>query len=74
MVAFIVGVVLIAFSVFAAVPAGLNWLEHILTFLQGAIPVFAAIIGLIAIFVGIADIKDKSEARKEEEASKRQEL
>ena len=74
MVAFIVGIVLIAFSVFAVVPSGLNWVGHVLAFLQGAIPVFCAIIGLIAIFVGIADIKDKSEARKEEEASKRQDL
>ena len=52
---------------FAVIPSGLNWFSQVLVFLQGAFPVFAMIIGIIAIFVGIADFKDKSEVRKEEE-------
>ena len=40
-------------------------------FLKGFLPVFSAFIGLIAILIGFADIKDKSEAKKEEaEAAK----
>ena len=33
--------------------------------------IFAIALGVIAIFIGIADIKDKKEAKKEEEASKK---
>ncbi|HNQ98075.1 MAG TPA: hypothetical protein PKH81_08285 [Treponemataceae bacterium] len=33
-------------------------------------PILAAFIGLVSIFIGIADLKDKQEARKEEEAAK----
>ena len=36
-------------------------------FLKGFLPVFSAFIGLIAILIGFADIKDKSEAKKEEQ-------
>ncbi len=75
MVALIVGVVLIAFTVFAALPQdvvgfGLGWGKDIALFLRGCLPVLAAFIGLIAIFIGIADLKDKQEAKKEEAAAK----
>ena len=39
-------------------------------FLRGGLPIFAAFIGLIAVFIGIADIKDKQDAKKEEAAMK----
>lgn len=75
MVALIVGIVLIAFTVFAALPQdmigfGLGWGKDIVLFLRGCLPVLAAFIGLIAIFIGIADLKDKQEAKKEEAAAK----
>lgn len=70
MVAIIVGLVLIAFTVFAALPGGLAWGAEIIAFLKGSSPVAAAFVGLIAVFIGIADLKDKNEAKKEEEASK----
>lgn len=70
MVAMIVGLVLIAFTVFAALPGGLGWGVEIVSFLKGCAPVLSAFIGLIAVFIGIADIKDKKEAKKEEEAAK----
>ncbi len=70
MVAMIVGIVLLAFTGFAALPAGLNWGSEIAAFLQGCVPVAAAFIGFISIFIGIADLKDKQEAKREEEASK----
>ncbi|MCI6664027.1 MAG: hypothetical protein PUH08_03200 [Treponema sp.] len=67
MVAIIVGLVLIAFTVFAALPGGLSWGAEIISFLKGASPVVAAFVGLISVFIGIADLKDKNEAKKEEE-------
>ncbi|MDR1596835.1 MAG: hypothetical protein LBR99_03925 [Treponema sp.] len=66
MKALILGIVIIAAAVCAVLPAGLGWWGDVLTFLRGCLPVLAAFIGLIAIFIGIADIKDQVEAKKEE--------
>ncbi len=68
MVALFVGILLIAFTVVAALPMGLNWGQDILLFLRGGLPIFSAFIGLVAVFIGIADIKDKQDAKKEEAA------
>ncbi|MDR2898254.1 MAG: hypothetical protein LBU99_05500 [Spirochaetaceae bacterium] len=73
MVALTIGILLIAFTVFSALPAGLGWGAEIILFLKGCTPVLAAFIGLIAVFIGIADIKDRKEAKKEEAAAKAQE-
>jgi hypothetical protein len=75
MVALIVGILLIAFTVFASLSPevagfGLGWSTQILEFLKGCLPVLSAFVGLIAIFIGIADLKDKKEAKKEEAAAK----
>ncbi|MCH5291505.1 MAG: hypothetical protein J1D88_07125 [Treponema sp.] len=70
MVALIVGIILIAFCVFACLPLGLAWGAYIIAFLKGCAPVLSAFVGLVAIFIGIADIKDKNEAKKEELAAK----
>ena len=70
MLALIIGIVLIAFTVIAALPMGLAWGQDILLFLRGGLPIFAAFVGLISVFIGIADIKDKQDARKEEAAMK----
>lgn len=72
MVALIVGILLIAFCVFACLPMGIGlaWGADILNFLKGFAPVLAAFIGLIAVFIGFADIKDKKEAKKEAEEAK----
>ena len=72
MVAMIVGIILLGFTVFASLPGGLNWWSDIINFLKGAAPVISAFVGLIAIFIGIADIKDKNEAKKEEAAAAKQ--
>lgn len=68
MVALIIGILFIAFAVFAVLPVDglLQWGHQVIAFLQGGAPVFAVFIGLIAIFIGIADIKDRIEAKKEE--------
>jgi hypothetical protein len=73
MKALIIGVVIILAAVCAVLPAGLGWWGDVIAFLRGAVPVIAAFIGLIAIFIGIADIKDRVEAKKEDAAGKDQE-
>jgi hypothetical protein len=68
MKALILGIVIIAAAICAALPAGLGWWGDVLVFLRGALPVVAVFIGLIAVFIGVADIKDKAEAEKEKTA------
>ena len=71
MFALIVGIIFIAFTVFAVLPAcPLNWGVDVINFLKGSLPVLAAFIGLVCLFIGAADIKDKREAKKEELAEK----
>jgi hypothetical protein len=70
MVALFIGLLLIAFTLIAALPAVLGWGPEIAVFLKGCLPVLSAFVGLIAIFVGIADIKDKNEAKNEETVAK----
>jgi hypothetical protein len=70
MKALIVGLLFIAAAVFAILPAsvlgfGLGWGHEVLSFLRGGAPVIAILVGLIAIFIGIADMKDRAEARAE---------
>jgi hypothetical protein len=72
MVALIVGIVFMAFAVFACFPP-LDWWANILAFLKGSLPVLALFIGLVAVFIGIADIKDKIEAKKEAVEEKKEE-
>ena len=68
MVALLIGIAAILFALAAVLPFGLGWWQDVLLFIRGALPVTAFFIGLIAVFIGIADIKDRMEARKEEEA------
>jgi len=67
-----IGIIILAAAVFVALPPetagfGLGWWEDVLAFLRGGLPVIAALIGLIAVFIGIADMKDRAEAKKEQE-------
>ena len=72
MVSLIFGIIFIAFTVFSVLPAApLSWGDNVVEFLKGFLPVLSAFIGLVAILIGIADIKDKKEAKREEiEAAK----
>ena len=70
MKALILGFVVIAVAVLAILPVGLGWGQDVLAFLRGALPVIAGFIGLILIFVGVADIKDRAEEKKEEKEKK----
>ena len=62
----IIGLIVIAAAIIACVPAGLGWWDEVLVFLRGCLPVLAAFIGLIALFIGVVDIKDKITAGKSE--------
>ena len=67
MVALIVGIIFIAFAVYAVIPGSLlAWWDYVIDFLRGGVPIIAVFVGLIAVFIGIADIKDRIEAKKEE--------
>jgi hypothetical protein len=72
MIALIIGVVLVLFAVYAVLPFpwSLNWSQPVIEFLKGGAPILAVFVGLIAFFVGVADIKDKIEAKKEEAEEK----
>ncbi|MFP4376859.1 MAG: hypothetical protein ACLFP4_07420 [Spirochaetales bacterium] len=68
MVALIVGLIFIAFAVYSVLPVewSLQWWPFVVDFLKGGVPILAILIGLIAVFIGIADIKDRIEAKREE--------
>lgn len=72
MIALLVGLVLLLFAVYSVLPVpwSMQWWPDVMDFLKGGIPVAALLIGLIALFVGFADIKDKMEAKKEEREAK----
>jgi len=77
MKALILGFILIAAAVFAILPCavigfGLGWGDDVLTFLKGGAPVLAIFFGIIAVFIGIADMKDRAEAKKEEKTQNAQ--
>jgi hypothetical protein len=65
-----IGIIILAAAVFAALSPdifgfGFGWWKDVLTFLRGGLPVIAVLIGIIAVFIGIADMKDRAEAKKE---------
>jgi hypothetical protein len=62
----LLGLIFFAAAILAVIPAGLGWWGDVLAFLRGALPVIALLLGLIAVFIGIADLKDRAAARKEE--------
>lgn len=72
--AIIIGLVFLVLSVWAVLPfsfpLGLNWGPEVLTVLKGGLPLLGLFVGLIAVFIGIADMKDKAEAKADEEAEK----
>jgi len=73
MKAIIFGVLFIAAAVFVMLPPdafgfGLGWNDEVINFLKGCAPVVAILLGIIGVFLGIADMKDRAEARREEKA------
>jgi small neutral amino acid transporter SnatA (MarC family) len=65
MKALVLGAAVMTAAVLAILPAGLNWGEDVLTFLRGVLPVIGIFLGLILFFVGISDIKERAEKKKE---------
>jgi len=66
----IIGLLIMAAVVFMILPPetagfGLGWKTNVVDFLKGGVPVFAFLVGIISIFIGIADVRDRAEARKE---------
>ena len=66
----IIGIVILAAAAFAVIPPdaagfGLGWGQDVSAFLRGGLPVIAVLLGIIAVFIGIADMKDRAEAKKE---------
>jgi hypothetical protein len=70
MKALLIGLVVIAAAVCAVLPGGLGWWDEVLAFLRGALPVIALFAGLVAVFIGIADLKDRAEQKKEESSDR----
>lgn len=72
--AILIGLIFILASVWAVLPFsfpfGLNWGAEVLAFLRGGVPVLVAFIGLMALFIGLADLKDKMTEKKEAAAEK----
>ena len=69
MVALVVGLVLLVFAVYSVLPIegwGLQWWQDVVNVLKGAVPLIAVFVGLIAVLIGVADIRDRIEAKKEE--------
>ncbi|MDR2047956.1 MAG: hypothetical protein LBP69_00730 [Treponema sp.] len=66
MKALIFGLFMIAAAVAAVIPAGLAWWPQLIVFIQGGLPVLAALVGLLALCIGIVDIKDRAGAKEEE--------
>ena len=76
MIALILGLIFMAAAVWAVLPEsilfGRDWGTFVIEFLKGGAPILAFLIGIIAFFIGIADIKDKIEAKKEEETASKE--
>ena len=68
MTALIIGILFILFAVFAVLPGpgwGLGWWEEVLLVLRGGIPLLAVLVGFLAVLIGLAEIKDRVEEKKE---------
>ncbi|MFW5711712.1 MAG: hypothetical protein ACOCXF_03120 [bacterium] len=67
MTALLVGILILVFTIYSVLPFewALQWWPDVLDFLKGGIPVLALFIGLVAVLIGIADIRDRIEEKKE---------
>ena len=56
MITIILGILFIAFTVFACLPMGpLAWGDDVISFLKGCAPVLSAFLGFICFFIGAAE-------------------
>ena len=68
MKAIILGIVIIAVAVLTIIPYGLGWYNEVLMVLRGALPLLGGLIGIILLFAGISDLKEKADVKKEKNA------
>ena len=75
MAALLVGILFVLFAVYSVLPVewGIQWWPYVLDFLKGSVPVFVLFIGVIAVLIGIADIRDRIEEKKEEQEEQEEE-
>ncbi len=68
-----VAVVLVLISLYFVMdlPWTLGWMDEVLFVLRAALPIFFWLVALIALVVGIANIKDKALTKKEMEDVKK---
>jgi uncharacterized membrane protein YozB (DUF420 family) len=67
MKALVLGAAVMTAAVLAILPVGLDWGEDVLVFLRGVLPVIGIFLGLILLFAGISDIKERAEKKKEKD-------
>ena len=74
MVALLTGLILLLFAVYSVLPVpwSLQWGQYAIDFLKGGAPILSLLVGVIALFIGIADIRDRIEAKKEEDEEKKE--
>ncbi len=69
MKAFIIGVLMVGAGAYLVLPYewALGWTDEMLETLKGITPIVLAVGGLLAMLLGVADIRDRAEARREAE-------
>ena len=69
MSALIIGILFLLFTVYSILPFewALQWWPYVADFLRGGVPVIVLLVGLVAVLIGVADIKDRIEEKKEKQ-------
>lgn len=67
MLSIMFGLICLLFSAIAVLPLsfGLGWTGEFLFVLKGAVPLFAIMLGLVCVLIGMADVVDRKHAKKE---------
>jgi len=67
MKAFLVGLIMICGGLYLGLPTewAFGWFEEVLAVLKGITPVALLGLGFLTLLLGVADIRDRAEARKE---------
>lgn len=60
-----IGIIILAAAVLSMMPIGLGWWPDVVQFLRGFLPVIAVIVGIVVVLVGIADMKDRINMKRE---------
>jgi len=70
MAALLIGLGALLITLFLVFPFGLSWWQDVLLFVRGAVPVVLFFVGIVSCFIGIADLKDRRDAKREEAEEK----